>query len=84
MLLDEPVHAARIGVHDFGGLRFEEGGFAVRGAAEAVSAKFPVDGDGYGSKNLRKLASRKAPQQVHLPEAVLRHDVTLGLHEIFH
>ena len=84
MLFDELVHAARIGVHDFGGVRFEEGGFAVRGAGEAVRAELFVDEQRCGAEDFRKLPASGAAEQIHLPETVLRHYVALGLREIFH
>ena len=37
-----------------------------------------VDGNSGGAKNFRELTASDAAEQIHLPEAVLGHDVALG------
>src|SRR2546426_3650935 len=82
VLLDELVYAAGIGFDNLVSFGLEKRGIAVRGAAEPEGVKIPVSRKRPQTKNFGKLASREAPQQVHLPEAVLRHDVPLRLGEI--
>src|SRR2546428_12824599 len=75
VLLDEFVYAAGIGFDNLVSFGLEKRGIAVRGAAEPEGVKIPVSRKRPQTKNFGKLASREAPQQVHLPEAVLRPDV---------
>src|SRR2546428_13347625 len=82
VLLDEFVYAAGIGFDNLVSFGLEKRGIAVRGAAEPEGVKIPVSRKRPQTKNFGKLASREAPQQVHLPEAVLRHDVPPRLREI--
>jgi len=78
VLLDEFVHSAGVGFHDDTGFFVEERGIAFRGRAEAEKPEMLVDGDGTGPKDFRELAAGNAAEQIHLPEAILGHDVALG------
>jgi len=77
MLLDEFVHAARVGVHDSAGFFVQESDVVLGGGAKAENAEMFVDGYGGGAQNLRELTASDAAEQIHLPEAVLCHDVAL-------
>src|SRR5439155_23861222 len=61
----------------------EKCGVTLCGAGEAVRSKLFVDENRLGAQNFRKLPAGDAAQQIHLPEAVLCHDVALSLCEIF-
>ncbi len=84
VLLDEFVDAAGVGFEHKARFWIEEGGVAFGGAGEAVGSKLFVDEKSPGAQDFRELAAGRAAEQIHLPEAVLRHDVALGLREIFH
>ena len=84
MLLDEFVYAAGVRFHHFLSFGVEQCDVAFSCAAEAKGSKLFVDGHRCGAQDLRKLAPCGAPQEIHLPEAVLRHDVPLRLCKIFH
>ena len=83
MLLDKLVHATRIGFHHLARFGVEKCGVTLCGAGEAVRSKLFVDENRLGAQNFRKLPAGDAAQQIHLPEAVLCHDVALSLCEIF-
>ena len=82
VLVNEAVDAAGVGVHD--GARFvvEESGVAFGRWAEAEQTEMLVDADGRGAEDFRELATGYAAEEIHLPEAVLSHDVALGLRHI--
>ena len=82
MLFDEFVYAKSVSLDNPPCFRFEQCRIAVRSAAQAKRAKFFVPLQRYGPKNLRKLASSDAPQQIHLPQPVLSHNVALRFGEI--
>ncbi len=84
MLLDELIYAAGIRFYHLARFGIEERGAALSSAGEAVRSKLLVDGKRSGAQNFRKLPAGHAAEQIHLPEAVLRHDVALRFREIFH
>src|SRR6266571_3020641 len=75
--LDELVYAAGIGFDDLASFRLEKCGIAVRSAAKPEDAKFLVNRKRPWTKNFGKLAARGTAHQIHLPEAILRHNVAL-------
>ena len=83
VLLDEFVHPARIGFEQHALFAGQRRRIALRRAGESQGAKFLVDGNHRRPEDFRQLAARHAPQQVHLPQAVLRHDVALRLDHVF-
>ena len=82
VLVNEAVDATRVGVHD--GARFvvEESGVAFGRWAEAKQTEMLVYGDGRGAEDFRELATGNAAEEIHLPEAVLSHDVALRFRHI--
>ena len=84
MLLDILVHAAGVRFHHLARFGVEERGISFSSPSKAVGSKLSVDEKRSGSQDFRKLPAGGAAQQIHLPEAILRHDVALGLREIFH
>ncbi len=84
MLLDELIHAAGVGVHDPARFWIKESGVAFRGASEAVCAELLINEKRPGAENFRELPASDAAEQIHLPKAVLRHDVALRFREIFY
>ena len=83
MLLDKTIYAARVRFKNSSRYRIDESVVAFRGAAETKCAELLVNIDRSGAKNFRKLATRDASQQIHLPQPVLRHHVTLRLRHVF-
>ena len=83
MLLDESIHASRVRLENTARRRIDKPPVPLRRAPEAKSAKLLINIDGRCPKNFRKLPPRHASQQIHLPQPVLRHDVTLRLDHIF-
>ncbi len=83
MLLDEVIHAARIGFKDSARCRIDETEIAFGGATETERAELFVDIDGGRTEDFGKLPAPDAPQQIHLPEPILRHDVALRFGHVF-
>ena len=82
VLFDKFVDTAGIGFHDGAGFLVKEGGVAFCGRAEAEGAKVLVYRDGLRAEDFRELAASDSAQEVHLPETILGHDVTLGFGHI--
>ncbi len=83
MLFDEAVHAAGVGFHDGARVFVHQADLTVGGAAKLHGAEVFVDRQGRFAEYLRELAAGDAAQQIHLPEAILGHDVALRLGQIF-
>src|SRR5579871_4356128 len=83
MLLDKPIHTARVGLEHAVCRWINKAEVAFSGPPESERAKLLVDIDGRRSEDFRKLAARNAPKQIHLPEPILRHDISLRFHHVF-
>ena len=84
MLFDEMIYAAGVGVENGAGcVGSIEAIVAVRGASETEGAELLVNVEGSGAQDFGELAASDATQEIHLPEAVLRHDVALGFDHVF-
>jgi len=82
VLLHKCIHTSRIGVENGTHFGAHHAHVDIRGAAEIQFAKIFVDFERGGTENLGELTSSGAPQQIHLPQAVLRQDVTLRLRKV--
>ena len=84
VLFDKAIDAARVGFHDVARFRVHLREVAFGGAAEAKGAKLLVDGHGIFAEHFGELSARHAAQQVHLPQAILRHHIAFGFHQVLH
>ena len=82
MLLDESIYSARVRFQNLVRLRIQCRHFAVRRPPQSERAKIFVNLQRSLTQNLGKLPARHPPQQIHLPQPILCHDVTLGLGQI--
>src|SRR5260370_29878581 len=78
VLLDKLIHAAGIGFHHLARFRVEECGIALRSAGKTVCSKLFVDGKRSRAQYFRELSAVDAAKEIHLPEAALRHYLTLA------
>ncbi len=83
MLVDEMIHAACVGFKETACRRIDEAEIAFGGAAESECAELLIDIECGGTEDFGELTATDATQQIHLPEAVLRDDITLGLGHVF-
>src|SRR5712692_3467545 len=82
MLLDETVHTARVSLQERARIGVHGSQFTIRDAPKLHGAEVFVDGQSRFAEDFAQLAASHMAQQVHLPEAILRHDVTLSLGQI--
>ena len=83
MLLDEPIHAPCISFENLARLWLKSCSLSLRHSAKSQRSKVLINLQRPRSQNLRKLPSRHPPQQIHLPQPVLCHGVSLRLGEVF-
>jgi hypothetical protein len=83
VLRDEGVDAAGVGFEQRACVVVHGGDFAVGNASEAESAEVFVGFAGEGAEDFGELAAGSATKKVELEEAVLSHDVALGLGGVF-
>ena len=76
------VHPARIIFQQRTNFRRSIRRRAFRRLPHSQSAIFPVVSQPHLAKNLRQISARRPPQQIHLPQTVLRHHITLRRHHI--
>src|SRR5215467_14172957 len=82
MLLDEFVDAASVGFHGRARFFVKETGVTFGSGAKTERAEVLVDRNGARAENFGKLAARRAPQKVHLPQTILGQDVPLGFSHV--
>ncbi len=84
MLGDELIYAAGVSFQNFARFGIEKGGVALGGTGEAVGTKTLIDLEGSGSQDFGELTARGTAEEIHLPQAILRHDVALGFREVLY
>jgi hypothetical protein len=84
VLGDELIYAAGVGFQNFARFGIEKGGVALGGTCEAVGAKTLIDLESSGSQDFGELTACGAAEEIHLPEAILRHNVALGFRQVFY
>ena len=78
VLFDEFIDATGVGFHDDARLFVKQGGVAIGGGTKAKKAEMLVNGKSNGAEDFGELTAGDAAEQIHLPQAILRHDVALG------
>src|SRR5262249_16676512 len=74
--------AARIGLERGAGFGVEQSDVAFRGARKSERTVQTVRPYGSRTENLAELAPRQAPQEIQLPETVLRQHIALRLDQV--
>src|SRR5438270_8107050 len=82
MLLDEMIHTARVSLQERARIRVHGSQFTICYARKLHGAEVFVDGQGGFAEDLAKLSASHMTQQIHLPQAILGHDVTSSLGQI--
>src|SRR6267142_5211299 len=83
-LLDEVIHAARVGLQEGARIGVHGSQFTIRDAPKLHGAEVFVDCQSRFAEDLAKLSASHMTQQIHLPQAILGHDVTLSFGQIVH
>ena len=76
------VHPPRVSLQHSANFRRSIRRRALRRLPHPQSPIFPVVRQPHLTKNLAQIPTRRPPQQIHLPQPVLRHHITLRRHHI--
>jgi hypothetical protein len=82
MTFDKQIHAAGEGFQIRSLLTVKQSNIAIRGAGQTQAAEISINFQCRRANNFGEPAGSAAPNQIHLPKAILRHDVTLRREEV--
>ncbi|HZC66781.1 MAG TPA: hypothetical protein VE545_09425, partial [Candidatus Dormibacteraeota bacterium] len=82
--LDKAIYAARVGVNDAADFGVHLCDVALGGAIESEGTKTLVDGKRSVPENFGELTERGTAKEIHLPQAILGHDVAFGFDHVFY
>ena len=83
MRADVGIHSARISFEEGAVARARHAERFLRGRPQAQNSLLAIQLERVLAQNLREFAAAEAAHHVHLPQAVLRRDISLGEEKVF-